>query len=93
MKLLKLKDPITGQKYNSIFIIIDKFTKQGYFIAYTEEILVKDIAQVYIKEVFLRHRVLNKIILNRDTRFILAFQQVFIAKQDIKTVVLIAYYL
>ena len=73
IKLPKLKDPITEQKYNSIFIIVDKFTKWGYFIAYTEEILVKDIAQVYIKEVFARHRVLNKIILNKDTKFILAF--------------------
>ena len=50
---------------------MDKFTKWGYFITYTEEILVEDIAQVYIKEVFLRHRVLDKIILDRDTRFIL----------------------
>ena len=73
MKLLKLKDPITKQKYNSIFIIVDKFTKWGYFIAYTEIFLVKDMAQVYIKEVFTRYKVLNKIILNRDMRFILTF--------------------
>ena len=73
MKLPKSKDPITGQKYNSIFIIVDKFTKWGYFIAYTEEILAEDIIQVYVKEVFLKHRVLTKIILDRDTRFILAF--------------------
>ena len=63
-----------------IFIIIDKFTKWGYFIAYIKEILIKDIVQIYIKEVFLRYRVLNKIILNKDTRFILAFWQVFTAK-------------
>ena len=80
MKLLKLKDPITGQEYNSIFIIVDKFTKWGYFIAYIEEILVEDIAQVYVKEVFSRHRVLDKIILDKDTRFISAFWQVFIAE-------------
>ena len=73
MKLLKLKDPITRQEYDSIFIIINKFTKWGYFIAYTEEISVEDIAQVYIKEVFSRHKAPNKIILDRDTRFILAF--------------------
>ena len=73
MKLLKLKDPIIRQEYNSIFIIVDKFTKWGYFIAYTKEILVEDIVQVYIKEVFSRHRVLDKIISDRDTRFILAF--------------------
>ena len=80
IKLLKLKDPITKQEYDSIFIIIDKFTKWEYFIAYIEEILVKNMAQVYIKEVFARHGVLNKIILNKDTRFILAFWQVFTAK-------------
>ena len=73
VKLLKLKNPITGQEYNSIFIIVDKFTKWGYFIAYIKEILVKDIAQVYIKEVFSKYKILNKIILNRDTQFILVF--------------------
>ena len=55
MKLLKLKDLITSQEHNTIFIIINKFTKWGYFIIYTEEILVKDIAQIYIKEVFIRY--------------------------------------
>ena len=73
VKLLKLKDPITGQEYDSIFIIIDKFTKWGYFIAYTVEILAENIVQVYIKEVFSRHKVLDKIILDKDTRFILIF--------------------
>ena len=52
---------------------MDKLTKWGYFIACIEEILVKDIAQIYVKEVFIRHRVLNKIILDRDLRFILVF--------------------
>ena len=41
---------------------------------------------------FLKYKVLNKIILDKDTKFILVFWQVFIAKQGIKTVVLIAYY-
>ena len=73
VKLVKLKDPIIEQEYNIIFIIIDKFTKYGYFITYIKDILVKDIVQVYIKEVFLRHGALNKIILDKDTRFILTF--------------------
>ena len=41
---------------------------------------------------FSRHRVLDKIILDKDTRFILAFWQVFIVEQGIKIVVLIAYH-
>ena len=56
-----------------IFIIVNKFTKQGYFIIYTEEISAEDIAQIYIKKIFVRYRVPAKIILNRDTRFVTAF--------------------
>ena len=56
-----------------IFIIINKFTKQGYFVVYIEEILAEDIVRIYIKEVFVRYRVLAKIILDRDTRFIIVF--------------------
>ena len=56
-----------------IFIIVDKFTKWGYFVAYTEEISAKDIAQIYIKEVFIRYKALTKIISDKDIRFIAAF--------------------
>ena len=73
MKLLKLKDPITSQEYDMIFIIINKITKWGYFIIYTKEILAEDVVQIYIKEIFVRHKVLAKIILDKNTRFIAAF--------------------
>ena len=39
---------------------MDKFTKQGYFIIYIKEILVKDVAKIYIKEVFLKYRLFKK---------------------------------
>jgi hypothetical protein len=71
--LLKLEDPITRQIYNIILVIVDKLIKWGYFIVYTEEILVEDVVRIYIREVFIRHRVLIKIILDRDLRFVLVF--------------------
>jgi len=52
---------------------VDKLTKWGYFIAYIKEILVEDITRIYIKEVFARYRALDKIILDRDPRFIVVF--------------------
>ena len=52
---------------------MDKLTKWGYFIACTKEILVEDIARIYIKEVFVRYRAPDKIILDRDLRFIIVF--------------------
>jgi len=39
-------------------------TKWGYFILYIEEISVKDVAHIYIKEVFSRHGLPEKIILD-----------------------------
>jgi len=43
-------------------VIVDKLIKWGYFIACTKEMLVEDIARIYIKEVFIRHGVLSKVI-------------------------------
>ena len=71
--MLKLEDPITGRIYKAILVIVNKLIKWGYFIAYIEEISVEDIARIYIKEVFIRYRVLIKIILDRDLRFIVVF--------------------
>ena len=68
-----MKDPITGQEHDIIFIIINKFTKWRYFVVYTEEISAEDIVQIYIKKVFIRYGVLAKIISDRDIRFIAAF--------------------
>jgi len=45
-----------------ILVIVDRMTKWGYFILYIEKISVEDVARIYIKEVFLRHRLLEKII-------------------------------
>ena len=36
MKFLKLKDLVTNIKYNSILIVVDKFTKYMYLILYIE---------------------------------------------------------
>ena len=80
VKLLKLLDYIIGQIYNSILIIVNKFTKWGYFIAYKKSISAEKLLKVYIKEVFAKYKVLIKIISNKDVKFILIFWETFIAK-------------
>ena len=47
--------------------------KWEYFIVYIEEIIVEELARIYIKEVFVRYGVLEKIILDRVLKFILEF--------------------
>ena len=71
--MLKLKEPTTGIEYNIILVVVDRYIKWGYFIVCIEEITVKRLVEIYIKEVFVRHRVPKKIILNRDPKFVLEF--------------------
>ena len=52
---------------------MDKLTKWGYFIVYIEEISAEDIVQIYVKEVFIKYKAPDKIILDRDPKFISAF--------------------
>jgi hypothetical protein len=35
--------------------------------------MLKELSKIYIKRVFIRHRVLTKIIFNKDRKFILKF--------------------
>jgi hypothetical protein len=59
---------------------VDKFTKWGYFIPYLESMTLEELLRIYIKEVFVRYRVLTKIISDKDRKFILKFWETFIAK-------------
>ena len=56
-----------------ILVIVDKLIKWGYFIVCMEEILVEDVARIYVKEVFVRYGALDKIISDRDPRFVAVF--------------------
>jgi len=69
-----------GQDHDIILVIVNKLTKWGYFIAYIKEILAEDVAKIYIKEVFTRYRALDKIISDRDLKFIAVFWEVFLAE-------------
>ena len=73
VKLLKLKDPTIGVEYNAILVVVDKYTKWGYFIVYIEEITAEELVRIYTKEVFIRYEILEKIISDRDLKFVLDF--------------------
>jgi len=52
---------------------VDRITKWDYFILYIEEILAENVAHIYVKEVFSRYGLLEKIISDQDPRFIAVF--------------------
>jgi hypothetical protein len=49
IKLLLLQDPITRIKYDSILVIIDRFTKYTYIIPYLEANIAEDLVYIFLK--------------------------------------------
>ena len=51
MKLLKLKEPLTGVIYDSIMIIIDRLTKYTHLMLYKEASNAEELAYAFIKTI------------------------------------------
>jgi hypothetical protein len=68
-KLSKSKDPITKATYDSILVIIDKCTRYAYFIPFIKAISAENCSYVVLREAICKHRLLDKIISNRDAKF------------------------
>ena len=57
--------------YNSILVIIDILTKYTYLELYKEVSTIEDLVYIFNKIVIVRHRILDKIVLDRDKLFTL----------------------
>ena len=73
IKLLLSKNSITGVIYNSALIIIDRFIKYVYFIFYLETAIAKDFIYIFLRNIFVNYRILEKITLDWDKLFIFKF--------------------
>jgi hypothetical protein len=64
---------ITKVVFDSILVIIDRFTKYGYFILYKESLLAKKLVYAFNKHIIGNYEISKKIISNKDKLFILKF--------------------
>jgi len=61
--------PLTQQKHNAIWIIVDRLTKSVHFIAMKNTLTLDQLARAYLEETVRIHGVPSSIVLDRDTRF------------------------
>ena len=61
--------PKTMKQHDSIMFIVDRLTKVSHFILVNSTFLASDVAQVFIRDVVRLHRVLKKIVSERDVHF------------------------
>ena len=65
--------PLTKQKHDSIWVIIDKLTKSAHFIPVRMDYSMNRLAELYVEEIIRLRGVSLSIVLDRDPRFTLMF--------------------
>ena len=58
------------KKNYSIFVVIDKLSKEAHFILVKSTYKAVNIADIFLKEIFILHDIPKAIISNRDVKFI-----------------------
>ena len=61
--------PLTQQKHDSVWVIVDKLTKYTHFIPVKMEYSMDQLAKLYVKEIVRWHDVPLSIMSDRDPRF------------------------
>jgi hypothetical protein len=65
--------PLTTQKFDSIWVIVDRLTKSAHFIPVHTNYRVDKYAEIYIARVICLHGVLKMIISDRGSQFVAHF--------------------
>ena len=65
--------PETKRGFNSIFVIVDRFTKRAHFVSHRMTDSAEDVAQLFLREVVRLHGMPISIVSDRDSRFMSNF--------------------
>ena len=61
--------PLTGRKHDSVWVVVDRFTKLAHFLPVGTDYSLDKLAELYNKEIVWLHEIPISIISNRDSRF------------------------
>ena len=63
-----------SQGYTKIWVIVDRFSKMAHFIPITTEVPIKELALIFLQNIWRLHGLPESIISDRDTRFTSKFR-------------------
>jgi hypothetical protein len=85
VKLPKSREPMTNVEYDAIFTVVDRLTKQAYFIPFLEEAGAEETAYIFHRHITGNHGTPEETISDRDTRFRSKFWQELMALAGTKS--------
>jgi len=71
------EEPLTGTKYDSILVLVDKLTKYCYFVPHLTTATAEDMAFVFLKTIVARHGIPEQLVTDRDKLFTSQFWRSF----------------
>ena len=86
------KDPVTGYNYDSIFVVVDRFTKAGEFVPFRHSYTAEQLALVFLDRIVRHHGIPESIISDRDKLFTSNFWTTFLAAIGTKKKLSTAYH-
>jgi hypothetical protein len=91
-KLPLSREPMSGAKYDSIFVVTDRLTKYGYFIPYKESSSAEELAYVFLRIIASNHGLPDEIVTDRGATFRSKFWQALMAQLGVNHKLSTAYH-
>ena len=92
VKLPKSRDHLNKEPYDSIWTITDKLMKYTYFIPWREATTAEQAAETFVDKIIAHHGVPDKIITDRDPKFVSRFWQAVVKRLGIQHALSTAYH-
>lgn len=84
VKLPPSREPMSGNIWDSIFVVVDRLSKKAYFIPVKESSTAEDLAYVFFRNIYANHGLPNEIISDRGSTFMSKFWQSLMARIGLK---------